>query len=135
LCARLRNISPEPMPPGIHDGRRWEMDIQTRGSQFTRRFQLAMLVAMGAMGATAALTSNAPIVSSMGDPRTVKIEYGDLNLASQRGRDVLTQRIRQAVGIVCTEPDQQALAMWSEFHKCMQNAADSAWSQVRWPEN
>jgi UrcA family protein len=111
------------------------MDIRTRRSQFARRFQLVMLVAMGAMGATAALTSNAPIVSSTSDPRTVKIEYGDLNLGSQRGRKVLTQRIRQAVGIVCDEPDKRALAMWSEFRRCMQNATDSAWSQVRLPEN
>jgi UrcA family protein len=111
------------------------MDRQTQGWQFTKRFQLAMLVAMGAMGATAALTSNAPIMSSRGDPRTVKIEYGDLNLASQMGRDVLTQRIRQAVGIVCTEPAARALALWSEYRKCIQNATDSAWSQVRWPES
>jgi UrcA family protein len=111
------------------------MNIQTRRLQSARRLQLAMLVAMGAMGATAALTSNAPIVSSTSDPRTVKIEYGDLNLGSRRGRDVLTQRIRQAVGIVCDEPDKRILAMRPEYRTCLQNATDSAWSQVRWPQN
>jgi UrcA family protein len=86
-------------------------------------------------GATAALTSNAPIMSSATNPRTVRIEYGDLNLATQKGKDVLSQRIRQAVNIVCAEPEPspRVLDMWSEYRRCMQNATDSAWSQIRWP--
>ncbi len=110
------------------------MDVDNEGSSFTRRAQLSVLVAMGALGATAALTSNAPIVSSDGPARTVKVEYGDLNLSTLKGKQVLSQRIRQAVDLVCTEPNPRALAMWSEYRKCMQNATDSAWSQIHWPE-
>jgi UrcA family protein len=96
-----------------------------------------VLVTIGALGATAALTSNAPIVSTDTNPRTVKIEYGDLNLATQKGKDTLSQRIRQAVNIVCAEPEPspRVLETWSEYRRCMQNATDSAWSQIRWPQS
>jgi UrcA family protein len=110
------------------------MDTHDNGSSFTRRAQLTVLAAIGALGATAALTSNAPIVASDSYPRTVKIEYGDLNLSTRKGKEALSQRIRQAVDLVCTEPSPRVLAMWSEYRKCMQNATDSAWSQIHWPE-
>jgi UrcA family protein len=89
---------------------------------------------MGALGATVALTSNAPIVSSDSDPRIVKIEYGDLNLSTPKGKQVLSLRIRQAVDLVCAEPDLRELALWQQYRKCMQNATDSAWSQIHWPQ-
>jgi UrcA family protein len=112
------------------------MNVHDQGPRFTRRVQLTVLATIGALGATAALTSNAPIVSSNTNPRTVKIEYGDLNLATQRGKDVLSQRIRQAVDIVCAEPEPnpRVLERWAEYRRCMQNATDSAWSQIRWPQ-
>ncbi|MEA3180649.1 MAG: hypothetical protein QOI59_4172 [Gammaproteobacteria bacterium] len=110
------------------------MDVHNDGSGFMRRTLVSVLAAMGVLGATAALTSNAPIVSSDGEPRTVRIEYGDLNLSTQKGKEVLSQRIRQAVDLVCFQPNSRALQMWSEYRKCMQNATDSAWSQIRWPE-
>jgi UrcA family protein len=112
------------------------MNVHNQGPRFTRRAQLTVLATIGALGATAALTSNAPIVSSNTNPRTVKIEYGDLNLATQRGKDVLSQRIRQAVDIVCAEPEPnpRVLERWAEYRRCMQNATDSAWSQIRWPQ-
>ena len=111
------------------------MKVHNPGLRFTRRAQLTVLATIGVLGATAALTSNAPIVSSDTNPRTVRIEYGDLNLATQKGKAVLSQRIRQAVDIVCAEPEPnpRVLEMWSEYRRCMQNATDSAWSQIRWP--
>jgi UrcA family protein len=113
------------------------MNVHNQGPRFTRRAQLTVLATIGALGATAALTSNAPIMSSNTNPRTVKIEYGDLDLATQRGKDVLSQRIRQAVDIVCAEPEPnpRVLETWAQYRKCMQNATDSAWSQIRWPQN
>src|ERR1700733_5702797 len=104
------------------------MNVHNQGPRFTRRAQLTVLATIGALGATAALTSNAPIVSSNTNPRTVKIEYGDLDLATQRGKDVLSQRIRQAVDIVCAEPEPspRALETWAQYRKCMQNATDRA---------
>jgi UrcA family protein len=113
------------------------MNVHDQGPRFTRRVQLTVLATIGALGATAALTSNAPIVSSNTNPRTVKIEYGDLNLATQKGKDTLSQRIHQAVNIVCAEPEPspRVLERWSEYRRCMQNATDSAWSQIRWPQS
>jgi UrcA family protein len=110
------------------------MNDRNEGSpQLTRRVQLALLFAVGALGVGVALTSNAPIVSSENKPRTVKVEYGDLNLASKEGRDVLARRIHRAADIVCNQPEGRLLAMWSEYRKCMLNATDSAWTQIRMP--
>jgi UrcA family protein len=102
---------------------------------YAQRVLSALLATMGALGATVALTSNAPIVSSDGgDARTVKVQYGDLNLATTQGQRVLSQRIHQAVDIVCFQPDARALQLWSAYRKCMENATTSAWSQIRWPD-
>lgn len=102
---------------------------------YTQQVLSSLLATMGALGATVALTSNSPIVSSGGPARTVKVQYGDLNLASQKGKDVLSQRIHQAVDLVCYQPDPRPLHTWTEYRKCMQIATDSAWSQIRWPES
>jgi UrcA family protein len=110
------------------------MDVHNESSGIIRRALVSVLAVMGALGATAALTFNAPIVSSEGQPRTVRVEYGDLNLATHKGKEVLSQRIRQAVDLVCYQPDPRALQMWSEYRKCMQSATDSAWSQIHWSE-
>jgi UrcA family protein len=102
--------------------------------RFRQHAPATVLAVLGVLGATAALTSNAPIMASEGEPRMVRVQYGDLNLATQKGKEALSQRIRQAVDLVCFQPDPRALQMWSEYRKCMQNATDSAWSQIRWPE-
>jgi UrcA family protein len=101
---------------------------------YAQRVLAALLATTGAMGATVALTSNAPIVSSGGHGRTVKVQYGDLNLSTPKGKEMLSQRIHQAVDLVCFQPDPRALQQWSQYRECMQTATDSAWSQIRWPD-
>jgi UrcA family protein len=101
---------------------------------YAQRFLSALLATTGALGATVAVTSNAPIISTEGQARTVRVQYGDLNLSSTQGQRVLSQRIHQAVDLVCFQPDPRALQQWSEYRKCMENATYSAWSQIRWPE-
>ena len=101
---------------------------------YVQRVLSGLLGTMGVLGATVALTSNAPIVSSDGQARTVKVQYGDLNLSTPKGKEVLSQRIHQAVDLVCFQPDPRALQQWSQYRKCMQTATDSAWSQIRWPD-
>jgi UrcA family protein len=64
----------------------------------------------------------------------VKVQYGDLNLSTPRGKQALSQRIHQAADLVCNQPDPRALQLWSEYRRCMQNATDSAWSQIHWPD-
>lgn len=101
---------------------------------YAQRVLSALLAAAGALGATVAVTANAPIVSSEGPARTVKIQYGDLNLSTSRGQQVLSQRIHTAVDLVCFQPDPRVLQQWAQYRHCMQTAMDSAWSQVRWPD-
>jgi UrcA family protein len=101
---------------------------------YTQRVLSALLATAGALGATVAVTSNAPVVSSDGQARTVKIQYGDLNLSTSSGQQVLSQRIHTAVDLVCFQPEPRALQQWSQYRRCMQTATDSAWSQVRWPD-
>ena len=101
---------------------------------YAQRVLAALLATTGAMGATVALTSNAPIVRSDGQTRTVKVQYGDLNLSTPKGKEVLSQRIHQAVDLVCFQPDARAQQQWSEYRRCMQTTTDSAWSQIRWPD-
>jgi UrcA family protein len=101
---------------------------------YSQRVLTALLATTGALGATVALTSNAPIVSSDGQARTVKVQYGDLNLSTPKGKEVLSQRIHQAVDLVCFQPEPRALQQWSQYRRCMLTATDSAWSQIRWPD-
>jgi len=101
---------------------------------YTQRVLAGLLATMGAMGATVALTSNAPIVASDGQRRSVKVQYGDLNLSSLRGQQVLSERIHTAVDLVCFQPEPRALQMWSQYRKCMETVTASAWSQIRWPD-
>ena len=49
-------------------------------------------------------------------------------------KEVLSQRIHQAVDLVCFQPEPRALQLWSQYRRCMQAATDSAWSQIRWPD-
>ncbi len=101
---------------------------------YAQRVLSALLATTGALGATVALTSNAPIVISDGQARVVKVQYGDLNLATTQGQKALSQRIHQAVDMVCFQPDARALQQWSAYRKCMESATTSAWSQIRWPD-
>ena len=100
---------------------------------YAPRVLSALLVTTGTLGATVAVTSNAPIISTQGHA-TVRVQYGDLNLASAQGQKTLSQRIHQAVDMVCFQPDQRALKLWSEYRQCMQDATNSAWAQVRWSD-
>jgi len=101
---------------------------------YAQRVLSALLATTGALGATVAVTSNAPIISTQGQVRSVKVQYGDLNLSSPQGQKTLSQRIHQAVDLVCFQPDPRALQQWSAYRRCMQDATYSAWSQIRWPE-
>jgi len=101
---------------------------------YAQRVLSALLATTGALGATVAVTSNAPIISTEGQVRTVRVQYGDLNLSSTQGQKALSQRIHQAVDLVCFQPDPRALQQWSQYRECMEVATYSAWSQVRWTD-
>jgi UrcA family protein len=90
-------------------------------------------VMMAVMCVAATLNVSAHAVSA-DDPRTVKVGYDDLNLTSQRGKDVLLRRIQQAADSVCAAPDVRNLVMAASYRNCVTNATSNALSQVRWPE-
>src|SRR3954463_2724145 len=108
--------------------------MDRRPRMYTQRVLAGLLATTGAMGVTVALTSNAPIVASDGQARSVKVQYGDLNLSSLKGQQVLSERIHTAVDLVCLRPEPRALQLWSQYRKCMEAATASAWSQIRWPD-
>jgi UrcA family protein len=52
------------------------------------------------------------------EPRQAVVQYGDLNLASAAGRDVLDRRLNQAVQIVCGRGIGQHLYVKMAIRKC-----------------
>jgi UrcA family protein len=60
-------------------------------------------------------------------PRKVVVQYGDLNLASDEGRDVLDKRLDRAVKIVCGRAFGEPLYIKMAVRKCQaQTLADVA---------
>lgn len=110
------------------------MNVHSKESRLARPLQLAMLVAMGCVGAAVAAAASAGIVNSGGDRVSMKVAYGDLNLATRQGKDVLKRRIRHAADVVCGEPDARGLVNSAEYRNCITDATNSAWSQVKWPQ-
>jgi UrcA family protein len=109
------------------------MNAYSKESRLARPLQLAMLVAMGCVGVAVAAAASASIDDSGDDRVSVKVGYGDLNLATRQGKDILKRRIRHAADVVCGEPDARELVMSAEYRNCITNATNRAWSQVRWP--
>jgi UrcA family protein len=68
--------------------------------------------------------ATAPAVAAEA-PRTAKVSYTDLNLASDKGRAVLDARIRQAARSVCFEGGQD-LRSKTEESRCLHEAIKSA---------
>lgn len=58
-------------------------------------------------------------------PRTVRVYYSDLNLASEKGRATLEARIRQAARSVCFTGARDLLSKTDETH-CYHQAVKSA---------
>jgi UrcA family protein len=110
------------------------MNAYRQQSRMRRPLQLLMLVAMGSVAAAAAAAADARIGDSGDDVVSVKVEYGDLNLTTQKGKDALERRIRHAADLVCGSPDARSLVMSAEYRACMTSATNTAWSQVKWPQ-
>lgn len=58
------------------------------------------------------------VPTGIDQPRQVVIEYGDLNLSTIDGRDVLDQRLDRAVKIVCGNVRGEPLYMRIVIRKC-----------------
>lgn len=62
---------------------------------------------LGLAAATAALMTIAPAVAAPEETRQIKVQYGDLNLASAQGQKVLERRLTSAAREVCGLDDQR----------------------------
>lgn len=74
---------------------------------------LPALIALA--GATALVI---PTVSMAAATDTVRVPYGDLNLASDSGRGRLQQRIAFAAEVVCGPADHRDLAFTQQVREC-----------------
>lgn len=60
---------------------------------------------------------------SVHEPRQAVVKYGDLNLTTNNGREVLDQRLDRAVRIVCGTVRGEPLYMRRAIRKCVTMAA------------
>lgn len=77
---------------------------------------LKTLPALVALAAATALVT--PTVSQAAETDTVRVPYGDLNLASNFGRDRLQQRIAFAAQVVCGPADHRDLPFTEKVSEC-----------------
>jgi UrcA family protein len=96
--------------------------------------QAMKTVMMAVMCVAATLNASAHAVV-LDDPSTLKVNYGDLNLATQRGKDALVRRIQRAADVVCGAPNARELVLSASYRDCVTNATNGALSQVRWPQS
>jgi UrcA family protein len=66
-------------------------------------------------------------------PATVIVEYGDLNLSSIEGVNVLKARIRGAAERVCDRADSRSLEAAAQVHRCVSQATSQALDKVGVP--
>ncbi len=107
------------------------MKSTIHGPRLARAIQLVTAVAVGA---AALATAPAHARSDESEPRTIKINVQDLDLATARGQDALRRRIKWAADIVCGGPDTVDLRMLSEYHRCVIGATNGALAQIEFPQ-
>jgi UrcA family protein len=71
----------------------------------------------------AALTSAITLVpTDIDQPRTARIVYGDLNLASAAGQQALDRRVQTALKMVCSDWQEGSLAERKRSRQCRNRA-------------
>jgi UrcA family protein len=101
-----------------------ETAIKTR-SQSIPFILAASLVALGCT----AIESRAQAADAE-QALTKTVTYGDLNLDSRQGAEVLYARLRRAAEDVCLPLDGRDLTQRSHWQRCFDNAVASAVAQV-----
>jgi UrcA family protein len=96
------------------------------------RISKTLIITGGAMALVAHNPSSA--VAAESAPQ-VTVRYDDLNLSSEAGIKALTQRIRYAAKIVCSELGTREIQDVTEHDKCVRDATDSALTRVNWRRN
>jgi UrcA family protein len=95
-----------------------------------QRFKVPLAIAAMCAAATFNASAHAVVTD---DTAREKVDYSDLNLTTQRGKDALIRRIQRAADHVCGAPDARLLILSSAYRNCITNATNDALAQVRWP--
>ena len=85
---------------------------------------LKPLVVVAALVVASALV--VPTVSQAAESNSVRVSYADLNLASNRGQQVLQRRIGSAAVIVCEIEDSRELTLAAATNLCRNTAVADA---------
>jgi UrcA family protein len=97
----------------------------------TRQFIAICAAAISLAGGASAQTIH---VTDTDSQRSVKVSYGDLDLAHAQGAQVLIDRVRQASQIACGEsPSLANLEQTQAYRSCVVSTADQAIASVGEP--
>jgi len=96
-----------------------------------RTARFAVLASVAIVAATATFDASGRVSPTDGPP-SMKVEYGDLDLANERGQHTLKVRIQRAARIVCGDVGSADLMQEIAFHACVEQAAREALQQVKW---
>ncbi len=84
----------------------------------------------GLLGGASAMAGENTIVVDK-----VSVAYGDLNLSSQAGNQVLLARVRSAAALACGgRPDTRDIKGMTRFQTCAKDALDSAVTRIGAPK-
>jgi UrcA family protein len=80
------------------------------------------------LAAAATLSCAAPVLAQTSDTvPSVSVKYGDLDIGSPAGAQLLLKRIEAAAGAACGgEPDIRQLPQWVSFEACRRSAVARA---------
>ena len=80
------------------------------------------------LAAAAALSCAAPVLAQTSDTvPSVSVKYGDLNIGSPAGAQMLLKRIEAAANTACGgAPDIRQLNQWTSFEACRRSAVARA---------
>jgi UrcA family protein len=100
---------------------------RTSARRATRIFKVACIASLYVSGVSNMLAQ--PAYATTGDEvRTKIVRYGDLNLASTQGQQVLEQRIRRAAKQVCDMGGIVSIVQHRKIRLCAEAAHNKAWT-------
>lgn len=92
-----------------------------------RRFAVASLLGL-IIGGTVSLLAPPVHAAPSNAARTKIVRYGDLNLGTTQGQQVLDQRIRRAARHVCDMTGAVSILQRREIRRCEDAAHSQAWA-------
>jgi UrcA family protein len=93
----------------------------------------AALAASVLLGSPAAQAAGPAAAAFGGDPPSVAVRYGDLNLASEHGARILLERLQHAATTVCPYADERGVDRRAIRNRCVREAVARAVRQVGSP--